>query len=210
VNLVGGQDELVFDGASMIFGLDGALLARAPQFEEAVLICDIDIQAAYRKRLLDPRGFVEGPPATVVTVSDTSIASASDAPAVVAALGPVEEVYAALVTGTHDYVVKNGFSDVVIGLSGGVDSSLVASVAVDALGADKVHGVLMPSRYSSPGSLEDAHPDRGRPRRLPRTSRAFLPRARRRLGGGEHSEPCPRDTPHGAVQQARLAGAAHR
>lgn len=157
VNLVGGQDELVFDGASMIFGLDGALLARAPQFEEAVLICDIDIQAAYRKRLLDPRGFVEGPPATVVTVSDTTIASASDAPAVVAALGPVEEVYAALVTGTHDYVVKNGFSDVVIGLSGGVDSSLVASVAVDALGADKVHGVLMPSRYSSPGSLEDAH-----------------------------------------------------
>jgi NAD+ synthase (glutamine-hydrolysing) len=193
VNLVGGQDELVFDGASMIFGLDGSLLARAPQFEEALLICDIEIQGAYRKRLLDPRGFVEGPPAPVLTVSDapayreSQAATATTVPAaavpvppvptaslatdsfpagaiplarasalVVPALGPVEEVYAALVTGTHDYVLKNGFSDVVIGLSGGVDSSLVAAVAVDALGAQHVHGVLMPSRYSSEGSLEDA------------------------------------------------------
>jgi NAD+ synthase (glutamine-hydrolysing) len=163
VNLVGGQDELVFDGASMLFALDGTLLAAAPQFEEAVLVVEIEVGGVFRKRLLDPRGHVDVAPAQVVPVTEALAearprrrrldASASQVPA---RLEPVAEVYAALVLGTRDYVRKNGFAEVVLGLSGGVDSSLVATIAADALGAEHVHGVLMPSRFSSPGSVADA------------------------------------------------------
>jgi NAD+ synthase (glutamine-hydrolysing) len=127
VNLVGGQDELVFDGASLVFDARGRLVARAKQFAEDLLVVDLDVPAASAQ------------PARIEP-----------------ALAPVPEVYAALVLGTGDYGRKYGFDDVVFGLSGGIDSSLVAAIAVDALGAEHVNGVLMPSRYSSPGSIDDA------------------------------------------------------
>jgi NAD+ synthase (glutamine-hydrolysing) len=157
VNQVGGQDELVFDGASMAFDAEGNLLARATQFAEELLIVDVDIDPVYRKRLLDPRGRVTETLLPVVHVSDTPVEHSERFPSRVATmLDPVAEIYEALVLGTRDYVQKNRFTDVVIGLSGGIDSSLVACVAVDALGAEHVHGVSMPSRYSSEGSKDDA------------------------------------------------------
>jgi NAD+ synthase (glutamine-hydrolysing) len=160
VNQVGGQDELVFDGASMVFDADGELLARAPQFVEDVMICDVDVEPVYRKRLLDPRGRATGAllPVNETTATERRPSDHTEPrpPAIVAALHPDDEIYEALVVGTRDYLQKNGFSDVVIGLSGGIDSSLVAVIAVDALGADRVHGVSMPSRYSSDHSRSDA------------------------------------------------------
>ncbi|HLH47290.1 MAG TPA: NAD+ synthase [Acidimicrobiales bacterium] len=159
VNQVGGQDELVFDGASMVMDAGGRLLARLPQFETAVALVDIDVRPAYRKRLLDPRGRRTAPPLPVTTVT-AEPRQPADAPRLpvpcAPRLGTEEEVFRALVTGTRDYVRKNGFTDVVVGLSGGIDSSLVAVVAADALGAEHVHTVAMPSRYSSEGSLSDA------------------------------------------------------
>ena len=125
VNLVGGQDELVFDGASLAFDDRGRLAARAKQFDEDLLVVDVDVGSTIDGRI-EP------------------------------VLEPVAEVYEALVLGTRDYVRKNGFTDVLISLSGGVDSSLVAAIAVDALGAEHVHGVMLPSRYSSEGSVADA------------------------------------------------------
>lgn len=159
VNQVGGQDELVFDGASMVLAADGSLLARARQMQPDLVVVDVDVRATFRKRLVDPRGRTAVPPLDEVMISERAPERASDEAArrpVAAALDPVAEVYEALVLGTRDYVRKNGFTDVVIGLSGGIDSSLVAAVAVDALGADRVHGVSMPSRYSSDGSRTDA------------------------------------------------------
>jgi NAD+ synthase (glutamine-hydrolysing) len=159
LNQVGGQDELVFDGASMVVDSGGRLVATLPQFEEAVAVVDLEVRPAYRKRLLDPRGRrTESPlPTTTVTAAPRQAPDAARLAAVRSRrLGPEEEVYAALVTGTRDYVVKNGFTDVVIGLSGGVDSALVATVAVDALGPERVHTVAMPSRYSSEHSRTDA------------------------------------------------------
>jgi len=159
VNQVGGQDELVFDGASMVFDADGRLLDRTTQFTETLLVCDLDVQPVFRKRLLDPRGRATGIPALpVVEVSRTTRASSEPGRphTITEALSPEREVYEALVLGTRDYVRKNGFTDVVIGLSGGIDSSIVAVIAADALGPERVHGVLMPSRYSSDHSLEDA------------------------------------------------------
>jgi NAD+ synthase (glutamine-hydrolysing) len=136
VNLVGGQDELVFDGASLVFDARGLLVARAKQFVEDLLIVDLDVEVEVD---------VEVP-------TDTAPAASRIEPV----LTPVHEVYEALVLGTRDYVRKNAFKDVLISLSGGVDSSLVAAIAVDALGADHVMGVMLPSRYSSPGSVSDA------------------------------------------------------
>jgi NAD+ synthase (glutamine-hydrolysing) len=157
VNQVGGQDELVFDGASLVLDAAGRVVASAPQFEQAVLITDLEVRPVFRKRLLDPRGRASAAPAEVVIVSsETAATDAPHTPVVTPALDPLDEVYSALVLGTRDYVRKNGFADVVIGLSGGIDSSLVACIAVDALGADHVHGVAMPSRYSSAGSESDA------------------------------------------------------
>jgi NAD+ synthase (glutamine-hydrolysing) len=156
VNLVGGQDELVFDGASVVFDERGHLVARGKQFEEDLLVLDIDVRPAFRKRLLDPRGRVRGAPLTEIPVSEARIAEHIAPAHIEPILEPVREVYEALVLGTRDYVRKNGFTDVLIGLSGGVDSSLVAVIAADALGAEHVHGVLMPSRYSSGGSVTDA------------------------------------------------------
>jgi NAD+ synthase (glutamine-hydrolysing) len=176
VNQVGGQDELVFDGASLIVGVDGAVLARAPQFAETVLVIDVEIPArpATGREMLPRVGLsemaltrsagVEGRPvatgirpARPLPEDDGQFAAPTRVATVSAErLDPVAEVYAALVLGTHDYVTKNGFTDVVIGLSGGVDSSLVAAIATDALGVGRVHGVLMPSRYSSDHSVTDA------------------------------------------------------
>jgi NAD+ synthase (glutamine-hydrolysing) len=157
VNQVCGQDELVFDGGSMVFDAEGELVARAAQFVEELLITDVEVEPVYRKRLIDPRGRVTVQPLPTVTISEQPIVQAAPAPTRIAAhLHPDAELYGALVLGTGDYVRKNGFTDVVIGLSGGIDSTLVACVAVDALGADHVHGVSMPSRYSSDHSRSDA------------------------------------------------------
>lgn len=156
VNLVGGQDELVFDGASMVFDETGRLVARAKQFEEDLLIVDLDVRAGFRRRLMDPRGRVSAPPLPEVPVSEARIGAPHDPMRVEPLLAPVHEVYEALTLGTRDYVQKNGFQGVLIGLSGGIDSSLVAAIAVDALGPEQVTGVLMPSRYSSGGSVTDA------------------------------------------------------
>ena len=157
VNQVCGQDELVFDGASMVFDAEGTLIARAAQFAEELLIVDLPVEPIYRKRLLDPRGRRTETQIATVLVSERAIAQASPAPERFAPiLEPDAELYEALVLGTRDYVRKNGFTDVIIGLSGGIDSTLVACVAVDALGADHVHGISMPSRYSSDHSKSDA------------------------------------------------------
>lgn len=157
VNQVCGQDELVFDGGSMVFDAEGNLLSRAALFTEELLITDIVIEPVYRKRLLDPRGRRTEEPIRLVHVSDQPVAHDEPAPVRMAELPePDAELYDALVLGTRDYVRKNGFTDVVIGLSGGIDSTIVACVAVDALGADHVHGISMPSRYSSDHSRSDA------------------------------------------------------
>jgi NAD+ synthase (glutamine-hydrolysing) len=156
VNLVGGQDELVFDGASMLFDEGGHLVARAKQFEEDFLLVDVDVRPAFRRRLLDPRGRGRAEQLPTVAVSEARIAERAAAPRVEPLLDPVREVYEALVLGTRDYVQKNGVADVFVAVSGGIDSSLVATIAADALGPDHVTGVLMPSRFSSEGSVTDA------------------------------------------------------
>ncbi len=157
VNQVCGQDELVFDGGSMVFDADGNLVARAALLVEELLITDVVIEPVYRKRLLDPRGRRTDEHMQVVLVSEQPVAHAEPLPARIADLPEADaELYDALVLGTRDYVLKNGFTDVVVALSGGIDSTIVAVVAVDALGADHVHGVSMPSRYSSDHSRSDA------------------------------------------------------
>ena len=156
VNLVGGQDELVFDGASMLVDEGGHLIARARQFEDDLLIVDVDVRPAFRRRLLDPRGRVRAEPLPEVAVSDARIGEPPAAPRLEPLLAPVHEVYEALALGTRDYVRKNDVSDVFVAISGGIDSALVATIAADALGAEHVTGVMMPSRYSSEGSVTDA------------------------------------------------------
>jgi len=157
VNLVGGQDELVFDGGSSIFDESGRLLARARQFEEDLLVVDLDVRPTFRKRLLDPRGRPTRPPLPEVHISESRPpGDPARPPRLEPALSPEAEVWSALCLGTGDYVHKNRFADVVIGLSGGIDSSVVAAVAVDALGPEHVTGVLMPSRFSSDHSITDA------------------------------------------------------
>ena len=157
VNQVGGQDELVFDGASLVLDADGRVLHSAPQFVEDVMVVDLEVRPVFRKRLLDPRGRATSAPLPTVSITESPQAVDGPLPARLSpTLDPVEEIYEALVLGTRDYVAKNGFTDVVIGLSGGIDSSLVAAIAVDALGAEHVHGVSMPSRYSSDHSRSDA------------------------------------------------------
>ena len=166
VNLVGGQDELVFDGNSLVLDPDGGLVAHASSFQEELLIADLDIGSVFGERLHDTRLRKEAaiPVHFDLDVSEVSITErpAAHEPGrrqnpVTAPLDGPAEVYAALVTGTGDYVRKSGkFEKVVLGLSGGIDSSLTACVAVDALGPENVIGVLMPSRYTSRESLEDA------------------------------------------------------
>jgi NAD+ synthase (glutamine-hydrolysing) len=160
-NLVGGQDELVFDGHSLVVDHEGAVLARAPQFAEALVVCDVDVQRANTARLRDTR---LRPPVRhhLPEVRHLGELPRTHAPdgvpggAVTEPLEPEAEVYAALTLGVRDYVEKNGFRHVVIGLSGGIDSALTALVAVDALGPERVTCVTMPSRFSTSGTRSDA------------------------------------------------------
>jgi NAD+ synthase (glutamine-hydrolysing) len=160
-NLVGGQDELVFDGHSLVLDHEGTVLARAPQFAESLTLCTVDLQGAATARLRDTR---LRPPVRQVLPEVRRAATLERPDDDVGTLGgdvtrvlePEAEVYAALCLGVRDYVEKNGFRHVVLGLSGGIDSTLVALVAVDALGADRVTCVVMPSRYSSEGTQSDA------------------------------------------------------
>lgn len=163
-NLVGGQDELVFDGNSLVLDEKGRVIARGKQFEEDLVVADLDVEAVCQTRLQTP-GWGEGTwskekdwhtTRIVISESPDTAAKPSLPPRQIAIYNLQGEIYSALVLGTHDYIRKNGIEKVVIGISGGVDSSLVAAVAVDALGPSNVIGVAMPSRYSSPGSLSDA------------------------------------------------------
>ena len=174
VNGLGGQDELVFDGQSIVVSPAGAVLARGPQFEEALVVVDLDLKDAlsavgigaapglWRIETVDIasetiEGRAEAPAETARGSGDDRgllpVFTAADSPAL---LGQTAEVYEALCLGVRDYVRKNRFTDVVVGLSGGIDSALTACIAVDALGAERVHGVTMPSRYSSVGTRSDA------------------------------------------------------
>jgi NAD+ synthase (glutamine-hydrolysing) len=161
VNTVGGQDELIFDGQSFIFNEKGERIARGRAFEEDLVVADLDLDQVFRARLHDSRRRKE----KLTTALPTRRISLPALPArekpkpgphEIQALEPLEEIYRALVLGTRDYVTKNGFKHVVIGLSGGIDSSIVAAIAVEALGAANVTGVTMPSPFSSAGTRRDA------------------------------------------------------
>jgi NAD+ synthase (glutamine-hydrolysing) len=161
--LVGGQDELIFDGGSFVCDHRGDVIARAPQFAETLLICDVDPQAAASARLRDTRQRPAAREARrdVAELGSFTTAGVLQTPTTIGGsiterLGSDAEVYEALVLGTRDYVRKNGFEHVVFGLSGGIDSTLVALVAVDALGPDRVTAVVMPSPYSTSGTQNDA------------------------------------------------------
>jgi NAD+ synthase (glutamine-hydrolysing) len=162
VNAVGGQDELVFDGHSCVLDDEGEVLARAPGFEEALLVVDVDPTAAIGRRLSETRRRAlareqESPPApTVVELRDQGQTLPGSVPGVAPFADELDEMRHALVLGLSDYVEKNGFGEIVIGLSGGIDSALTAAIAVDALGADRVHVISMPSRFSSEGTRTDA------------------------------------------------------
>ena len=169
-NMVGGQDELVFDGDSILVAADGTLLARGPQFEEALVVADLDLPAAPPGQEPGDQP-VDAGDGTVITIKRVALPSE---PQALPTSGPVvagpettegtfwprlsdpAEVYAALVTGVRDYVRKNGFRSAILALSGGIDSALTATIAADAIGPDNVHVVLMPSRYSSDHSVTDA------------------------------------------------------
>ena len=164
-NLVGGQDELVFDGESMIVDEQGAMLAAGKPFEEDLVLADLQVESVFRARLHDPRWrktetFLLGQTLerTEVLLDPTSCGGVKPPlePRTNLPIDTVGEVYKALVLGTADYVKKNGFLEVVIGLSGGIDSSLVACIACDAMGPQNVVGVCMPSRFTAAQSIEDA------------------------------------------------------
>ena len=179
VNLIGGQDELVFDGQSLVINERGQIIARGKVFEEDLIVADINAERVFKERLHDPRRrqdrldiarqgigveLIELRKLPFETVGQAASLSVVSGTATLSESGTswqlvpqiTEEVYRALVVGTRDYVLKNGFKSVVIGLSGGVDSALVACVAVDALGAENVTCVFMPTRYSSNESARDA------------------------------------------------------
>ena len=152
LNMIGGQDELVFDGDSLVVDAAGVVLARGPQFEEDLLIVDLDLEPSTVNVVDSP-----GDGIAHVTISDTPTPPYAAAPAARAArLDPVGEVYRAVQLGLHDYVRKNGFESVLLGISGGIDSTLVATIAADALGGENVVAISNPSKYSSQGSQDDA------------------------------------------------------
>ena len=164
LNIVGGQDELVFDGNSMICGPSGQVLTRGPAFREAMVIYDIDVDAVpplaqqSRDSSCDSTLATVGAPKTVHVSGHTPARQRPQLPASGECdeTGEIEEIYRALVLGTRDYLHKTGFSKAIIGLSGGIDSALTAVVAADALGPENVLGITMPSRYSSSGSIDDS------------------------------------------------------
>jgi NAD+ synthase (glutamine-hydrolysing) len=143
VNMTGGQDDSVFDGDSIVVNSDGAVIARAPQFEDGVAVVDLDVATK------------TSTPDVVISETEVSIDRAL-IPGIAVRLDDRAEIWQALVIGLRDYVEKNGFRSVVLGLSGGIDSALVAAIAIDALGAKRVNGVAMPSKYSSDHSISDA------------------------------------------------------
>ena len=143
VNMTGGQDDLVFDGDSIVVNAAGDVIARAPQFEDGIMLVDIDVATR------------TSTPDVVISEDEVSL-ERTLVPGIADRLGDEEEIWNAIVVGLRDYVAKNGFTSVLVGLSGGIDSALVAALAVDALGPDRVHGVGMPSKYSSEHSLADA------------------------------------------------------
>jgi NAD+ synthase (glutamine-hydrolysing) len=154
-NLVGGQDELVFDGQSLVFDTQGNLLARGRAFEEDLVVADLDLGAVFNRRLHDPRRrkivreSTDAVPSLSLSHTPTHEPKSKLPARETAPLGQLEEIYTALTLGTRDYVRKNGFQTVLVGMSGGIDSSLVACVAADALGPEHVVGVRNPSRYTS-------------------------------------------------------------
>ncbi len=143
VNMTGGQDDLVFDGDSIVVDHTGAVIARAPQFEDGVMVVDVDVEAGKSK------------PDVVISEAPVTIEK-SLIPGIAHRLGDKEEIWNAIVVGLRDYVSKNGFNSVLVGLSGGIDSALVTALAIDALGSERVHAVAMPSKYSSEHSIADA------------------------------------------------------
>ncbi len=163
LNSVGGQDELVFDGGSMVIDERGNTIARAKQFEEDMLIVDLDLESVFTMRLHDTRRrrttvLLEKDNKEIINIDkDVSEKEMIRRNIITPLLGEIEEVYKALITGTRDYVKKNGFKGVLIGISGGIDSALVTTIAVDALGKESVKGVFMPSPYTSNESREDAY-----------------------------------------------------
>jgi NAD+ synthase (glutamine-hydrolysing) len=165
LNLVGGQDELVFDGQAMVLDPSGRLLGEGEAFREDLLVFDLDLDQVFHQRLHNPRwremqGAREGRPEKVKKVKAAGPRAAGTRPALSSPRGgeldPREEIYRALALGTRDYVRKNGFSRVTLGLSGGVDSALTAAIAVEALGSENVFGIMMPSGYTSRESVEGA------------------------------------------------------
>jgi NAD+ synthase (glutamine-hydrolysing) len=157
-NQVGGQDELVFDGRSAVIDATGEVVARSPAFRADLLVCDLDPGQGARRRLREPLARLLPPAETAPVPVEARPPRAAPAPArrIEPPPAPEAELWGALVTGLRDYVDKNGFPGVVIGLSGGIDSALTAAVAVDALGPDRVMGVTMPSVFSAAISAEDA------------------------------------------------------
>jgi len=143
VNMTGGQDDLVFDGDTIVVSKEGSVLARTPQFDDQLIVIDIDCAEGSSR----PDVVISEEPTSHSTPADSTIATR---------LSNEAEMWQALVMGLRDYVGKNGFRSVVLGLSGGIDSALVAAIAIDALGAKRVNGVAMPSKYSSDHSVEDA------------------------------------------------------
>ncbi len=163
VNMVGGQDELVFDGDSIIVGADGTLLARGPQFDAELIVADLEVSAAGTAQPGDePADAHDGTTMIIRRVELPVVAGGAARPGdqrgdpISPRLSQLGEVYAALVTGVRDYVSKNEFRSVILGLSGGIDSALTATITADAIGADRVHVVLMPSGHSSDHSIADA------------------------------------------------------
>ncbi|MCU1514263.1 MAG: synthetase [Microbacteriaceae bacterium] len=150
VNIVGGQDDLVFDGDSVVVDSTGAILARAPQFEEHLLVLDLDVAAASDVGLPENVARVE------LDASDDGVSTPALQPDIAVLPDDRQQLWNALVLGLRDYVGKNGFRSVILGLSGGIDSAVCAAIAADAIGADRVWGVSMPSKYSSGHSRSDA------------------------------------------------------
>ena len=161
-NAVGGQDELIFDGHSCVVDDEGDVIARAPGFEEAVLVVDLDLSSVVARRLTDARRRAlakdRGAIGEVATIDLGPPREQADEarPQIVPFADELDQMRRALVLGLGDYVAKNGFDDVLVGVSGGIDSALTAAVAVEALGAERVHCVSMPSRFSSEGTRTDA------------------------------------------------------
>ena len=143
VNMTGGQDDLVFDGDTIVVDADGSLIARAPQFEDGLMVIDLDVKLASS----DPDLIISEPP---ILKYKKLIAGAAPR------LDELAQIWQALVVGLRDYVVKNNFPSVVLGISGGIDSAVVAAIAADAIGPERVHGIALPSKYSSDHSLSDA------------------------------------------------------